>query len=135
LTGQGPSARNEIFYFGGTHFGAIRIGDFKFQFYQQPNGWLGEKPETDTPMMTDLREDPFERLMSVRGESMNNGGGTGYMNSFFAREFWRFIMMQEAVEVLAKSAIEFPPMQPGAAFGIQEIKVKVAKAIAAQTGQ
>jgi arylsulfatase len=57
------------------------------------------------------------------------------MNSFFAREFWRFIMMQEAVEVLAKSAIEFPPMQPGAAFGIQEIKVKVAKAIAAQTGQ
>jgi arylsulfatase len=135
LTGHGPCARNEIFYFGGTDFGAIRIGDFKFQFYQQPNGWLGEKPETDTPMMTDLREDPFERLMSVRGESMNNGGGTGYMNSFFAREFWRFIMMQEAVEVLAKSAIEFPPMQPGAAFGIQAIKVKVAKAIAAQTGQ
>jgi arylsulfatase len=135
LTGQGPSARNEIVYFGGTQFGAMRIGDFKFQFYQQPNGWLGEKPETDTPMMTDLREDPFERLMSVRGESMNNGGGTGYMNSFFAREFWRFIMMQEAVGVLAKSAIDFPPMQPGAAFGIQAIKAKVEKAIANQQGQ
>ena len=69
LIGQGPSARNEIVYFGGTHFGAMRIGDFKFQFYQQPNGWLGEKTTTDAPMMTDLREDPFERLDSVRGES------------------------------------------------------------------
>jgi arylsulfatase len=135
VTGKGPSKRREIFYFGGPQLGAVRIGDFKFQFYQQPNGWLGEKPETDTPMMTDLREDPFERLMSVRGESMNNGGGTGYMNSFFAREFWRFIMMQEVVGVLAKSAVDFPPMQPGAAFGIQAIKVKVEKAIAAQTGQ
>lgn len=62
LTGQGPSARNEIVYFGGTQFGAMRIGDFKFQFYQQPNGWLGEKPETDTPMMTDLREGPLRAI-------------------------------------------------------------------------
>lgn len=66
---------------------------------------------------------------------MNNGGGSGYVNSFFAREFWRFIMMQQAVEVLAKSAIDFPPMQPGAEFGIQAIKAKVERAIAAQRGQ
>jgi len=135
LTGKGASTRNEIVYFGGTHFGAIRIGDFKFQFYQQPNGWLGEKVTTDAPMMTDLREDPFERLGSVRGESMNNGGGNGYMNSFFAREFWRFIMMQQAVSVLAKSAIDFPPMQPGAGFGIEQIKAKIEEAVREQAGR
>ena len=36
LTGKGPSARHELFYFGGPKLGAIRIDDFKFQFYQQP---------------------------------------------------------------------------------------------------
>ena len=43
LTGKGPSARHELFYFGGPHLGAIRIDDFKFQFIQQPWGWPGEK--------------------------------------------------------------------------------------------
>ena len=60
---------------------------------------------------------------------MNDGGGNGYMNSFFAREFWRFIMMQQAVATLAQSAIDFPPMQPGAGFGIEEIKARVEAAI------
>jgi arylsulfatase len=36
LLGTGPSARHELFYFGGPTLGAIRIDDFKFQFYQQP---------------------------------------------------------------------------------------------------
>ena len=43
LTGKGPSARHELFYFGESQLGAIRIDDFKFQFYQQPFGWPGEK--------------------------------------------------------------------------------------------
>ncbi len=36
-------------YFGGPNLGAIRIDDFKFQFYQQPWGWPGEKTTTDMP--------------------------------------------------------------------------------------
>ena len=32
LPGKGPSARHELFYFGGPQLGAIRIDDFKFQF-------------------------------------------------------------------------------------------------------
>ena len=43
LLGKGPSARHELFYFGGPNLGAIRIDDFKYQFYQQPFGWPGEK--------------------------------------------------------------------------------------------
>ena len=38
LTGKGPSKRHELFYFGGPHLGAVRIDDFKYQFYQQPHG-------------------------------------------------------------------------------------------------
>ncbi len=34
ITGKGPSARHEIFYFAEANFGAIRIDDFKYQFMQ-----------------------------------------------------------------------------------------------------
>ena len=62
LTGTGPSQRHELFYFGGPHLGAIRIDDFKYQFIQQPYGWPGEKVTTDMPTITNIRQDPFERL-------------------------------------------------------------------------
>ena len=100
LTGKGPSKRHEIFYFGGPHLGAIRIDDFKFQFFQQPYGWPGEKVTTDMPTIVNLRQDPFERTPSIRGETLNDMGG-GYMNDFYAREFWRFVMVQQYVGKLA----------------------------------
>ena len=117
LLGKGPSARHELFYFGGPQLGAIRIDDFKFQFYQQPFGWPGEKVTTDMPTIVNLRQDPFERTPSVRGETINNLGG-GYMNDFFAREFWRFVLVQQRVAALAQTAIEFPPMQAPASFSL-----------------
>ena len=72
LTGKGPSKRHEIFYFGGAALGALRLDDFKFTFYQQPYGWPGEKTTTDMPVMVNIRQDPFERTPSIRGESLNN---------------------------------------------------------------
>ena len=96
LLGKGPSARHELFYFGGPQLGALRIDDFKFQFYQQPYGWPGEKVTTDMPTIVNIRQDPFERTPSIRGETLNDLGG-GYMNDFYAREFWRFVLVQQEV--------------------------------------
>jgi len=134
LTGKGPSARREIFYFGGPHLGALRIDEFKFQFFQQPFGWPGEKTTTDMPTIVNLRQDPFERTPSVRGETLNNLGG-GYMNDFYAREFWRFVLVQEFVGTLAKSAIDYPPMQSPAVFNLDAIKAKVQEALRNKDGQ
>ena len=39
LEGKGPSARHELFYFGGAQLGAVRVDNFKYQLYQQPQGW------------------------------------------------------------------------------------------------
>ena len=134
LLGKGPSARHELFYFGGPHLGALRLDDFKFQFFQQPQGWPGEKVATDMPTIINIRQDPFERTPSIRSENMNNLGG-GYMNEFMAREFWRFVLVQKTVGELAQTAIEFPPMQAPASFNIQAIKEKVEEAIKAHEGQ
>jgi hypothetical protein len=103
LLGTGPSARHEIFYFGGPKLGAIRIDDFKFQFFQQPNGWPGEKLTTDMPTPVNIRQDPFERTPSVHGESFNNLA-SGYFNDFMGRQLWRFVYVQRRVAELAQTA-------------------------------
>ncbi len=134
ITGKGPSKRNEIFYFGGPSLGAVRIGDFKFQFYQQPFGWPGEKVTTDMPTMVNLRQDPFERTPSIRGENLNTLAG-GYMNDFYAREFWRFVNVQNYVAKLAMTAIDYPPMQDPASFNLEAVKQKIAEMAKAHEGQ
>jgi arylsulfatase A-like enzyme len=134
LTGTGPSARHELFYFGGPHLGAVRIDDFKFRFIEQPWGWPGEKLETDMPTIVNIRQDPFERTPSIRGQSLNDMGG-GYMNEFMAREFWRFVLVQQTVAKAAASAIDYPPMQDPASFNLDAIKAKIAAAIKAREGQ
>jgi arylsulfatase A-like enzyme len=134
LTGKGPSARHELFYFGGPYLGAIRIDDFKFQFYQQPFGWPGEKVTTDMPTIVNIRQDPFERTPSIHGETLNNLGG-GYMNDFYAREFWRFVLVQQQVAALAQTAIEFPPMQAPASFSLEAVKRQVEEMIKSHEGQ
>src|SRR5213080_1194180 len=72
LLGKGPSQRHEFFYFGGPHLGALRIDDFKYQFYQQPQGWPGPKVTTDMPTIVNIRQDPFERTPSTGGQSLND---------------------------------------------------------------
>jgi arylsulfatase A-like enzyme len=134
LTGKGPSARHEFFYFEGPHLGALRTDDFKFQFFQQPGGWPGPKVTTDMPLMVNIRQDPFERTPSIGGQSLNDLGG-GYMNDFYAREFWRFVQVQEYVGKLAATAKDYPPMQDPATFNLDEVKKKVEAVIKAREGQ
>ena len=134
LEGTGPSARHELFYFSGAQLGALRVDDFKFQFLQQPYGWPGEKITTDMPLIVNLRQDPFERTPSVRGESLNDMGG-GYMNEFYAREFWRFVNVQQAVGKLAQTAIDYPPMQDPASFNLEAVKRQIDNAVKAHAGQ
>jgi len=134
LTDKGPSARHELFYFGESQLGAIRIDDFKYQFYQQPFGWPGEKVTTDMPTIVNLRQDPFERTPSIRGQTLNDQGG-GYVNDFMAREFWRFVSVQQTVAKAAQSFVEYPPMQQAASFNLEEVKKKVDQMMKAHEGQ
>jgi arylsulfatase len=134
LTGKGPSARHEVFYFAEANLGALRVDDFKFQFMDQPYGWPGEKVTLDIPTVVNLRQDPFERTPSTRKQSLNESAG-GYMNDFLAREFWRLVMVQEKVGELAQTAIEYPPMQSPASFNLAAVKEKVDAAIKSRAGQ
>jgi arylsulfatase A-like enzyme len=122
ITGKGPSARHEIFYFAESTLGAVRIDAFKYRFIDQPRGWLGDKTKVDVPYLTNLRLDPFERT----GFS-ENGSKEGSQQFFdwFTYEFWRFVFVQQEVEKLAKTAVDFPPMQRGASFNLDAVKAQI----------
>ena len=57
------------------------------------------------------------------------------MTDFFAREFWRFVLVQQYVGNLAKTALEFPPMQKPATFNLDAIKQKIQEKLEEQRGQ
>jgi arylsulfatase len=133
LEGKEPSKRHELFYFAGPKLGAVRIDDMKFQFFQQPQGWPGPKLVTDMPSLVNLRQDPFERFPMIAGETALNGAW-GYSMDFFAREFWRFVVVQQQVAALAKTAIEYPPMQDPASFNLEAVKKQIEDVIKAHGG-
>ena len=122
ITGKGPSNRHEIFYFAEGTLGAVRVNDYKYRFVDQPNGWLGGTVKVDWPILTNLRLDPFERT--------GMAGSLNYYH-FFVYQFWRFVLVQEVVAKVAETAVNFPPMQKGASFNLEEVKAQIAKAAAA----
>ncbi len=126
ITGKGPSKRTELFYFAEGTLGAVRIGDFKYRFLDQPNGWLGGTVKPTMPILVNLRLDPFERT-----------GLTGSLEYFewFKFEFWRFVLVQGEVAKLAETAIEFPPMQKGASFNLEAVKQQILEASKAHHAQ
>jgi arylsulfatase A-like enzyme len=127
ITGKGPSARHEIFYFTEGTLSAVRLDDYKYRFTDQPNGWLGGTTKVDWPILTNLRLDPFERTNLPSGDK----GSLAFYN-WFATEFWRFVYVQQEVGKLAETAIEFPPMQKGASFNLEAIKEQLQKKISTQ---
>jgi arylsulfatase len=125
LTGQGPSRRNEVFYFTEGTLSAVRIGDYKYRFTDQPAGWLGGTVQLDWPVITNLRLDPFER-MGMPGP----GSGSLHFYTFFLNNFWRFVLVQQEVGRYAQSFVQFPPMQRGASFNMDAVRAQIEAAIA-----
>jgi arylsulfatase len=126
IMGKGQSKRNEVYYFAEGTMGALRIGDYKYRFIDQPGGWLGGTVKVDWPLLCNLRLDPFER--TGMGQSMMQA-------NWFAYEFWRFVFVQQEVARFAQTFIEFPPLQKPASFNLDAIKEQVQRALQAHHGQ
>jgi arylsulfatase len=57
------------------------------------------------------------------------------MNDFMAREFWRFVVVQQYVGKLAMTAVDYPPMQDPATFNLDALKKKIDAMIKEHEGQ
>ncbi|MBL4727621.1 MAG: arylsulfatase [Rhizobiaceae bacterium] len=67
LTGKGPSKRKDFYYFTETVLHGIRYGDWKFLFKSQDKWFNGVQQNLTTPLITNLKLDPFERFHEARG--------------------------------------------------------------------
>src|SRR5471032_1117750 len=133
ITGKGPSKRHEVWYFAQTQLGAVRVDNYKYQFIDQPKGWIGTVEHPNMPKLTNLRHDPFER-MNWPANGFNSGSIAYYES--FKHEMWRFQIPAQVIAKNLPSFIEYPPMQAGASFNVGNLKEKVEEAIkASQAGQ
>jgi arylsulfatase A-like enzyme len=126
ITGKGPSKRNEIFYFTEGTLSAVRVGDYKYRFTDQPNGWFGATEKVDWPVVTNLRLDPYERTGLTQSIAYYN---------WYVFEFWRGVFVQQVVAKLGQTAIDYPPMQKGASFNLEAVKQQIEKAIQSRQGR
>jgi len=126
ITGKGPSKRHEIYYLTEGTLSAVRIDDYKYRFTDQPNGWLGATVKVDWPILVNLRLDPYERTGMT--------GSLAYYN-WFAYEFWRFAFVQKEVTKAAQTFLDFPPMQKGASFNLEQLKEELAKKAASHASE
>ena len=130
ITGKGPSKRHEIWYFAESTLGAARIDDYKYTFKEQPDGWIGGTITLGAPTIVNLRLDPFERTALPRATSAptilqlvsSTNSGASCWSSRRSRS-WR------------RRAIEFPPLQKGASFGLSAVKEQIEAAIRKNAGK
>ena len=67
ITGKGPTKRKEFFYFTETTLHGLRSGDWKILFTEQDKWFNGVQTYLVTPLITNLKLDPFERFHTARG--------------------------------------------------------------------
>ena len=122
ITGKGPSNRQEIFYFGESELGAVRFGDFKYRFLDQPGGWLGRKDQG----RRSLFDQPSSR--SVRAHGM-----AGERNQIRRAAVLRLVQVRIlALRVRSAAGREagddrgrVPADEKGASFNFDAVKAQI----------
>src|ERR1035437_7243856 len=106
---------------GGVERLGLRVED------DQPDGMVGSTIKVNTPILTNLRLDPYERMGCLKG----NVCTFCYVPHFYMHEFWRFVFLQRVDGKEAMTFIQFPPMQKGASFNLDAVKAELEARIAA----
>lgn len=100
LLNNGKSKRKEFFYFTETTFHAVRYGDWKFQFVDQEDWFMAPQITLSSPIITNLKLDPFERMHRTRG-----------YGEWMEQRMYMAGPLSQVIGGLVKSFIEYPPSQ------------------------
>jgi len=109
ITAAGPTKRKEFYYFTETKLHGIRYGDFKFLFVKQDKWFNGVQQNMISPLVTNLKLDPFERFHKARG-----------FDEWQENRAWTYAPAFGQIGVLLKSLKEFPPRMASLDFNIDE---------------
>jgi arylsulfatase A-like enzyme len=109
-TKGGP--RHEFFYFGsGADLMALRYDDWKVSFKTiKGNLFTGQVETTTAPIVTNLRQDPWERYQD---ESMNYG-------KWWGEKLWTMVPAVEIVREFLGTFREYPPSQASGGLSVSQ---------------
>jgi len=110
LTGRGSSKRKEFYYFTETTLHGLRYGDWKLLFKSQDKWFNGVQQNLVTPLITNLKLDPFERFHEARG-----------FDEWQENRSWILGAAGQQVGVFMKSLSDYPPRQKSFNIDIDEM--------------
>jgi arylsulfatase len=107
---KGP--RREVFYFTDNgDLTALRYDDWKISFKTiKGNLFNGKEDSTNVPLVTNLRQDPWERYQD---ESLLYG-------RWWGEKLWTLVPASAIVGQFLETFKEYPPSQVGGSFGIDK---------------
>ena len=100
ITQQGKSQHQEFFYFTETTLHGLRYGDWKFLFKDQDKWFNGHQEDLTTPLITNLKLDPFERFYEARG-----------FDEWQENRSWTLGPVAQEVQGFIQSLVDYPPRQ------------------------
>jgi len=104
--------RHEFFYFGvGADLMALRYDDWKVSFKTvKGNLFNGQVETTQAPIVTNLRQDPWERYQD---ESLNYG-------KWWGEKLWTMVPAVQIVGGFLQTFKEYPPSQPNGGLTVSQ---------------
>ena len=110
ITGTGKSNRKEFYYFTETKLHGLRYGDWKFLFVDQDKWFNGVQQKMVTPLITNLKLDPFERFHNSRG-----------FDEWQENRSWTLGPAGVQVAKFMKSLQDYPPRQKSFDIDLDEM--------------
>jgi arylsulfatase A-like enzyme len=105
LSGKGPSARREFFFFAETELTAIRVDHWKLHLAIKDE-WLKAAEKLSGGLLVDIKLDPFERTPGSKGHFL-----------WMKEKTWIGPLIEGPVGAFKASMKAFPPRQRGSGVG------------------
>jgi len=108
---KGP--REEFFYFSDNGLLlAIRVGPWKLSFHTiKGNLFTGSVEQTNLPLVTNLRQDPWERYQDESGMYLK----------WWGEKLWTAVPAGVITAKFLQTFKEYPPSQAGGSFGVDDL--------------
>ncbi len=114
LLKRGKSKRKEFYYFTETTFHGMRYGDWKLLFRDQKHWFRSPQLPLSSPIITNLKLDPFERFHEARG-----------YDEWAENRSWILGPAGKQIASFVKTFEAFPPSQASMSVQVGDISERI----------
>ncbi|HYQ71386.1 MAG TPA: arylsulfatase [Gammaproteobacteria bacterium] len=124
LEGKGPSARDHLFYYSGSHPSAVRYKNWKLYYAMAPSTASGGLMGVQTyhwTQITNIKRDPFERNVLSDQSLLAAGGGLAGPTTAFIYDWNMLPIGQQMWMKELETYKKFPSLQAPASYNLDQV--------------